>query len=69
MSKNLESPSNSNEKVIDGSTKFAANAHKKKMQKLVSRFVFAGVVAAAVVVAAKYVSTPVPEWADDSEDV
>lgn len=55
--------------VNDGKARFAEYQARVKKNKLTARIIFAATVTAAAVLAVKYVSITVPEWADDSEDV
>lgn len=55
--------------VSDGAKSHAEYQAAVKKSKRKSRLIFAAAVTGAAILAAKYVRTPVPEWADDSEDV
>lgn len=68
MSENIET-TETETNVSDGANRHAEYIAKVKKSKLTRRLVFAATVAGAAILAAKYVRTPVPEWADDSEDV
>jgi len=68
MSQNPTTTEN-DENVLDGKARAAAYQAKRKKSKRNARLIFAATVAVAAAIAVKYVHTPVPEWADDSEDV
>lgn len=65
MSKNIIT-SNETDNVLDGADRFAAYVRKQKIKKAAARLIFAAATTATVILAVKYIATPVPE--DETED-